>query len=139
MKSRIAVLLLVIVAVPLLAKKPPKPEGTIAQVYYWKAKPGKVDAYSQYIRDYAEPIDHEAQRKGAFLSITTYVSSDPNSPWTHMRIFILRDQAQLENLQKALDDAKLRLHPSEEERKHMDEQSTGLRDAVGHETVKILP
>lgn len=139
MKLRLAILLIVVVALPLFAKKPPKSEGTLAQIYYWKAKPGKLDDYSKYIRDYAEPIDHAAQRQGAFISITTYVSNDPNSPWTHMRIFILRDQAQLDSLQKALDDAKLRLHPNEEERKRMDEQSAGLRDAVGHETVQILP
>ena len=31
------------------------PTGTLAQVYYWRAKPGKLDEYSRYIREVAEP------------------------------------------------------------------------------------
>ncbi|HEY5492911.1 MAG TPA: hypothetical protein VIK25_17100, partial [Gemmatimonadaceae bacterium] len=29
--------------------------GTLAQVYYWRAKPGKFEEYSRYIRELAEP------------------------------------------------------------------------------------
>ena len=68
--------------------------GTLAQVYYWRAKPGKLEEYSRYIRDVAEPIDHEAQRRGAFLSVTTFLAHDTASAWTHMRVFVLRDSAQ---------------------------------------------
>lgn len=46
-------------------------EATLAQIYFWRAKPGKYDEYTKYIREHAEPIDHEAQRAGAFLSVTT--------------------------------------------------------------------
>ncbi len=139
MKTRlIALLLYALVAAGWCGQGAAPAEGTIAQVYYWKAKPGKLEDYNRYIRQYAAPIDHEAQRRGAFLSVTTYVSPNPESPWTHMRVFMLRDQAQLQNLQKALDDAKLRLHPDEQERNRQAAYAETLRDAVGHETLKIL-
>src|SRR5262249_1689455 len=79
--------------------------GGIAPIYYWKAKPGKLEEYNRYIREIAEPIDGEARQRGAFISVTTYMSRKPDSPWTHMRIFILKDREQLENLSKALDAA----------------------------------
>ena len=44
--------------------------ATLAQIYAWRAKPGRFDEYTRYIRDVAEPIDHEAQRVGAFVSVT---------------------------------------------------------------------
>ena len=83
--------------------------GTIAQIYYWRAKPGKYDEYTRYVRDVAEPIDAEAHRRGAFLSVTTYMTQDTASQWTHMRVFILRDSAQLRGLSAALDSAGMRL------------------------------
>ena len=43
--------------------------GTLAQIYYWRAKPGKFDEYTRYVRDIAEPIDAEAHRRGAFVSV----------------------------------------------------------------------
>jgi hypothetical protein len=139
-KKMFVLLLLLAIAVPLYSQtKPVAGEGTIAEIYYWKAKPGKLDEYSRYIREYAEPIDHAAQRQGAFLSITTYVSQDPNSKWTHMRIFLLKDAEQKKNLLQALDDAKLHVYPNEAERKKKDAYSETLRDLAGHETVKILP
>ena len=91
--------------------------GSIAEVYYWKAKTGKLDDYNRYIKTVAEPVDFEARRAGAFLSITTYVSRKPDSTWTHMRIFVLKDREQAANLEKALDDAGLRVQPDESKRK----------------------
>src|SRR4051812_3141055 len=82
--------------------------GTIAEVYFWKAKPCKLDEYNRYIREFAEPIDMEAQRTGAFLSVRTYLATRPDAPWTHMRIFVLRDKAQQAGLSAALDAAKIR-------------------------------
>src|SRR5215472_10395462 len=41
------------------------PPGTIALVYYWKAKPGKLEDYNRYIKTVGEPIDFEAQRADA--------------------------------------------------------------------------
>ena len=112
--------------------------GTLAQVYYWKAKPGKFDEYTRYVRDVAEPIDAEAHRRGAFLSVTTYMTQDTLSAWTHMRVFILRDSAQLRALSGALDSAGIRLEPDSVKRRQRSTYSAGLRDRVGAATVSIL-
>ena len=112
--------------------------GSLAVVYYWKAKPGKLDDYNRYIKTVAEPVDFEARRAGAFVSITTYVSRKPDSPWTHMRIFVLKDREQAANLEKALDDAGLRVQPDEMKRKTNADFAVTLRDAVGHEELEIL-
>src|SRR5437764_13442398 len=63
----------------------------LAQLYYWRAKPGMIAAYGEYIRTVAQQIDEDARRHGAFISVTTYQSRDTLSPWTHMRVFLLRD------------------------------------------------
>jgi hypothetical protein len=107
-------------------------------VYYWKAKPGKLDDYNHYIKTVGEPVDLEARPAGAFVSITTYISHNPDSPWTHMRIFVLKDKDQAANLVKALDDAGLRVQPDESKRKANQELAATLRDPVGHEELEIL-
>jgi len=112
--------------------------GTVAEVYFWKAKPGKLDDYNRYIREFAEPIDMEAGRHGAFLSVTTYVNPRADAAWTHMRVFALRDRAQQAGLSAALDAAKLRLHPDEAERTKMAAYAETLRDLAGHETLDIM-
>ena len=63
---------------------------TLAQIYFWRAKPGKLEEYTRYIREHAEPIDNEARRAGAFLSVTTYMASDTTVPWTHARFHAAR-------------------------------------------------
>jgi hypothetical protein len=73
----------------------PAAEARLAQIYFWRAKPGKLDEYTRYIRERAEPIDEEARRAGAFISVTTFMASDTTVPWTHMRVFLLRDSTQL--------------------------------------------
>lgn len=113
-------------------------EGTLAQIYYWRAKPGKFDEYTRYIRDHAEPIDGLAQREGAFVSVTTYMTRDTLSAWTHMRVFVLRDSVQLQGLSDALSSAGLRLEPDSVRRRQNGEYSAGLRDGVGSATVAIL-
>ncbi len=116
----------------------PSTAGALARIYYWRAKAGKLDEYSRYVRDIAEPIDHEAQRTGAFLSVSTFVSRDPASPWTHMRMFVLRDSAQLDALSGALDAAGKRLEPDSVRRRVRGEYSATLRDRVGDATVELL-
>jgi len=123
---------------PPVAVADPASSATIAQVYFWRAKPGKLDEYTRYIRDVAEPIDHEAQRAGAFLSITTYLASDSTVPWTHMRIFLLRDSAQLRGLSDALTAAGIRLQPDSVRRRQQSEYSSTLRDRVGATVVQIV-
>lgn len=112
--------------------------GSVAEVYYWKAKPGKLDDYNHYIKTVGEPVDYEARRAGAFLSITTYISHNPDSPWTHMRIFVLKDKEQAANLKKALDDAGLRVQPDEAKRKANADLAATLRDPAGHDELEIL-
>jgi len=113
--------------------------GTLARVYYWRAKPGKFAEYTEYITKLAEPIDHEAQRRGAFLSVTTYVASDTSSAWTHMRVFILRDSAQLAGLSAALDAAGVALEPDSAKRRARGQYGATLRDAAGSATYSLLP
>lgn len=128
---------------PAKAARPASPEaaaatGGVAEVYFWKAKPGKLDDYNRYIREFAEPIDMDAGRHGAFLSVTTYVNPRADAPWTHMRVFVLRDRAQQAGLSVALDAAKLRLHPDEAERTRMAAYAETLRDLAGHETLDVM-
>lgn len=115
------------------------PRGTLAHIYYWKARAGQIDAYTRYIRGVAEPIDHDAQRTGAFISITTYLSRDPASPWTHMRVFILRDSVQLAALPRSLEDAGVRIEPDSAKRRASSEYGATLRDRVGDVTVELVP
>lgn len=112
--------------------------GSVAVIYYWKAKPGKLEDYNRYIKTVAEPVDYDARRQGAFLSVTTYVSRKTDSPWTHIRIFILKDRAQEAALAKALDDAGIRVEPDESKRKAHQDEAASLRDFVADETVNIL-
>lgn len=116
----------------------PEEHGALAKIYYWRARPGKLEEYSRYIRDLAEPIDREAQRTGAFLSVTTFVARDSTAPWTHMRVFVLRDSAQLTALPAALSAAGLRLEPDSARRSVRNAYSATLRDRVGDATVELL-
>lgn len=111
----------------------------LAQVYYWKARPGMLEQYNRYIAEVAEPIDAEAQRQDAFISITTYMTRDTLSPWTHMRIFVLRDSAQLRGLGAALDAAGRRLEPDSVKRRVRGEYAATLRDRVGGTVLEIVP
>ena len=112
--------------------------ATLAQIYFWRAKPGKLEEYTRYIREHAEPIDEEARRAGAFLSVTTYMASDTTVPWTHMRVFALRDSAQLAGLGAALTAAGARLQPDSVKRRQMSEYSATLRDRVGATVVQLV-
>jgi hypothetical protein len=117
---------------------PDTAEATLAQIYFWRAKPGKFDEYSRYIRETAEPIDHEAQRTGAFLSVTTYATNDTTLPWTHMRVFLLRDSTQLQNLGAALTAAGARVEPDSVRRRKQGEYSATLRDRVGAAVTQVV-
>jgi hypothetical protein len=116
----------------------PVSTATLAQIYFWRAKSGKLEEYTRYIRDRAEPIDAEAQRAGAFISVTTYQASDTTVPWTHMRVFLLRDSTQLRGLGEALTAAGARLQPDSVKRREQNEYSATLRDRVGSTVVEIV-
>ena len=112
--------------------------ATLAQIYFWRARPGKLEEYTRYIRDRAEPIDAEARRAGAFISVTTYLASDTTVAWTHMRVFTLRDSIQLRALGEALTAAGARLQPDSVKRREQNEYSATLRDRVGSVVVEIV-
>ena len=112
--------------------------ATLARVYFWRARAGQEAAYDRYVRDVAEPIDHEALRAGAFLSVTTLVTNDTSLPYTHMRVFMLRDSAQLNGLSAALNDAGVRLEPDSVKRRQRSEYAATLRDAAGSATLRVL-
>lgn len=112
--------------------------ASLAQVYYWRAKPGMLEAYSAYIREVAQPIDEDARQHGAFISVTTYQSRDTLSPWTHMRIFLLRDSTQLASLGAALNAAGARIEPDSAKRRARSEYATTLRDGAGSAVLDII-
>ena len=112
--------------------------ATLAQIYFWRARPGMYAEYSRYIREVAEPIDHEAQRAGAFLSVTTYATNDTTLPWTHMRVFLLRDSTQLLGLGAALNAAGARVEPDSVRRRQQSEYSATLRDRVGAAVTQVV-
>ena len=114
------------------------PTATLAQIYFWRAKPGKLEEYTRYIREHAEPIDEEARRAGAFVSVATYMAADTTVPWTHMRVFTLRDSAQLAGLGAALGAAGARLQPDTVKRRQASEYSATLRDRVGALVVQLV-
>jgi hypothetical protein len=122
---------------------PASPSGTparrLAQIYFWRARPGKLEEYNRYIRVVAEPIDRAAQRHNAFLSVTTYLSRDTGTAWTHMRVFILRDSAQLAALPEALERAGIQLEPDSASRRVRGEYAATIRERVGAVTVEVLP
>ena len=113
-------------------------QPTLAQVYYWRAKPGMLAAYNAYIRDVAQPIDEDARQHGAFIRVTTYQSRDTLSPWTHMRVFLLRDSAQLASLGAELNAAGARVEPDSAKRKARSDYAATLRDAVGSAVLDIV-
>lgn len=112
--------------------------ATLAQVYYWKARPGMLDEYNRYITRVAEPIDAEARKRGAFISVTTYQTRDTLSPWTHMRVFMLRDSAQLWALSAQLDSAGARAEPDAAKRLVRDEYAGKLRERVGSAVLQVV-
>ena len=120
------------------AANPAPEEARLAQIYFWRARPGKVEEYTRYIRERAEPIDEEARRSGAFLSVATYMAADTTVPWTHMRVFTLRDSTQLRGLGAALAAAGVRLEPDSVKRRQQSEYSATLRDRVGAVVAELV-
>lgn len=113
-------------------------DGPVYVAYYWRAKPGMTEAYNDYITGTAEKIDENARQAGAFEWVATVTPSQMGTSaaiadWTHLRIFKLKDRAQAEALGKALDEATIRVVPSEAQRKANSERSATLRDFVRQE------
>ena len=102
--------------------------------YYWRARPGKIDEYNDYIKNTAEAIDEDARRAGVFEEVRT-VTPVPGTvtDWTHLRIFRLKNAAAEQALAAGLDAATLRVVPDEAKRKANSDRSAALRDLVRRE------
>ncbi len=109
-----------------------------ARAIYWRARPGQFDAYSEYVRIHVEPIDHEAQLRGALISHTTLVDRRPDAPWTHMRLFIFHDAEQRANMATALAEASVDLMPDAKQRAARTAHAATLRDKVGESDFDVL-
>jgi hypothetical protein len=115
-------------------QSPASADTPVFVAYYWRAKPGKIDEYSAYIKGTAEKIDEDARRAGAFEEVRTVTPAPGTSAdWTHLRIFRLKNAAAEQALGAGLDAATLRVVPDEATRKANSERSAGLRDLVRRE------
>src|SRR5712692_978601 len=130
----VAVLALVIVE-PFAGKAAQSPaKGDVYVAFYWRARPGQLDAYNEYIRTVAEPIDEDARRAGVFEEVRTVTPAPgTTTDWTHLRIFRLKNAAAEQALAAGLDAATLHVVPDEARRKANSERSAGLRDLVRRE------
>ena len=119
---------------PAAAQSTATSNGAVFVAYYWRAKPGQLEAYNQYIKTVAEPIDEDARKAGVFEEVRT-VNPAPGTTtdWTHLRIFRLKDAAAEKAMAAGLDAATARVVPSEAQRKANSERSAGLRDLVRRE------
>jgi hypothetical protein len=114
--------------------QPASANGAVFVAYYWRAKPGQENAYGEYIRTVAEPIDEDARRAGVFEEVRTVTPAPgTTTDWTHLRMFRLRDAAAAEAFGAGLDAATARVVPDEARRKANSERSAGLRDLVRRE------
>jgi hypothetical protein len=115
----------------------PTAEGAAFVAYYWKARPGRLQEYNDYIRKTAEPIDEDARRAGVFEEVRTVMPTpapDGALPeWTHLRIFRLKSLAAVAQLGPGLDAATARVVPSEAQRKANTARSADLRDLLRRE------
>jgi hypothetical protein len=118
-------------------------DGPVYVAYFWRAKPGMIDQYNEYIKGTAEKIDEDARKAGVFEEVVTLTPSQMAASaaiteWTHLRIFKLKNRAAAEALGKGLDAATLRLVPDENQRKRNTERSATLRDLVRQEVWTAL-
>ena len=102
--------------------------------FYWRAKPGKLAEYNDYINSIAVPIDEDARQHGVFEEIRTVMpAAGTTTDWTHLRIFRVKNLAAVETFQAGMDAATARVVPDEARRKANSERSAGLRDLVRRE------
>ena len=116
------------------AAQPISPGAPAFVAFYWRAKPGKLPEYNEYIKKVAEPIDEDARRHGVFEEIRTVLPAPgTTTDWTHLRIFRVKNLAATETFQAGMDAATARIVPDEAQRKANSERSATLRDAVRRE------
>ena len=74
---------------PAIDAQPTAPtRGAVFVAFYWRAKPGILEAYNDYIKTVAEPIDESARRAGVFEDVRT-VTPTPGTTtdWTPCGFF----------------------------------------------------
>ena len=136
--TRIALLLVIAALLAPLdvfaGQAPASTDTPVFVAYYWRARPGKVDEYNDYIKNTAEAIDESARRAGVFEEVRTVTpAAGTVTDWTHLRIFRLKNAAAEQALAAGLDAATLRVVPDEAKRKANSDRSAGLRDLVRRE------
>ncbi len=109
-----------------------------ARAIYWRAKPGQFAAYTDYLREVVEPIDHLARQRGDLQSFSTLVDAGAGAPWTHMRLFIFESPDQRANMVAALGQAALALTPDADKRAARAAHAATLRDRVGEADYDVL-
>lgn len=114
------------------------PEIPCAKAIYWKALPGRFDAYTSYLRDEVEPIDHEALRRGVLMRFCTLVDRRPDAPWTHMRLFEFSSTPQRDALVPALAAIVAELTPDAETRAARTRRANSLREKVSEADFELL-
>ncbi len=112
--------------------------STCAKVFYWRAKPGQFDAYSDYLRAEVEPIDHAALERGVLTRFSTLMDARTDAPWTHMRIFEFADAAQRSRMQEGLGAIMQEMLPDGDDRAARALRASGLRDKVGENDLDLL-
>lgn len=122
---------------PTLAPLATAEDKPVYLVYYWRARPGKFAAYSDYIHKVAEPIDEEGRKAGVFEEVHTYtqqiVTGASGADWTHVRIFKLKSFASWDAFGAGLDEAAKRAFPDEEGRKRLQAPAAEMRDLLRQE------
>ena len=114
------------------------PSTRFARVIYWRAKPGQLQAYNDYLHEFVEPVDHAAQRSGALETFTTLIDPRPDAPWTHMRLFVFSTAAQRAGMVEALGKAAAALTPDAALRQARTERAVNLRERVGEADFDVL-
>src|SRR5262245_45929908 len=77
--------------------QPSSSEPAAFVAFYWRAKPGRLDAYNEYIRSVAVPIDEDARRHGVFEELRTVTPAPgTTTDWTHLRMFSVKKLAAVE-------------------------------------------
>ena len=132
--ARLIVIATLLLPLDAFAQTPASADTPVFVAYYWRARPGKIDEYSDYIKNTAEAIDEDARRAGVFEEVRT-VSPVPGTEtdWTHLRIFRLKNAAAERALAAGLDAATIRVVPDEAKRKANSDRSAALRDLVRRE------
>jgi hypothetical protein len=112
-------------------------KGPVALITYFKAKPGMIDAYSQWMGTLAKAVDDWAAAHGAFESVVTYTNPDPspNVAWTHMRVFTFKSRDQMKDMGAIMNQAHSAVYPDPVQREKAIGHKDYMRDSVGTATL----